>query len=111
MVPSEPWTDVQQQIPILADDIDELMDDELGRLERVVLDIAPGFVTYGGVGLQIEGTDIAKLAAFQRRGKDASNMPQTLRRAPQCALTISHKFLDTFGGEFVCDVEALPGKI
>ncbi len=33
-------------------------------------------------------------------------MPQTLRRAPRCALIVSHKFLDTFGGEFVCDVEA-----
>src|SRR5215469_5718193 len=33
------WTDVQQQIAILADDIDELMDHELRRLERVVLDV------------------------------------------------------------------------
>ncbi len=36
---------------------------------------------------------------------------QTLRRASQCALIISHKFLDTFICEFVCDVEALPGQV
>src|SRR5258708_5887894 len=37
--------------------------------------------------------------------------PQILRRASQCALIISHKFLDTFGGELVCNVKALPGKV
>jgi len=36
---------------------------------------------------------------------------ETLRRASQCALIISHKFLDTFICEFVCDVETLPGKV
>src|SRR5579872_60665 len=41
------------------------MDHELRRLERVVLDIAPRFVTYGSVGLPIEGTDIAKLSTFE----------------------------------------------
>src|SRR5579864_7699272 len=53
------WTDVQQQIAILADDINELMDHELRRLERVVFDIAPWFVTYRSVGLPVERTDIA----------------------------------------------------
>src|SRR5689334_4252341 len=59
------WTDVQQQIAIFADDIYQLMDHELRRFEGVVLDVAPGFVTYRGVGLPIERTDIAKLSAFQ----------------------------------------------
>src|ERR1700741_3605094 len=43
------WTDVQQQIAIFADDINELMDHEFRRFERVVLDIAPRFVTYRSV--------------------------------------------------------------
>jgi hypothetical protein len=36
---------------------------------------------------------------------------QTLRRASQRALIISHKFLDAFICEFVCDVKALPGEV
>src|SRR4051812_28724773 len=58
------WTDVQQQIAIFADDIYELMHYELRRFEGVVFNVPPGFVTYRGVGLPIEGTDIAKLSAL-----------------------------------------------
>src|SRR5207302_8628714 len=36
---------------------------------------------------------------------------QTLRRSSQYALIISHKFLDTLGCEFMCDVKALPWKV
>jgi hypothetical protein len=36
---------------------------------------------------------------------------QTLGRGSQCALIISHKFLDTTICEFVCGVEDLPGKV
>ena len=59
------WTDVQQQIAVLADDIDQLMNHEFRRLEGVVLDVAPGFITYRGVGLPVEGTNVAQLSAFQ----------------------------------------------
>src|ERR1700730_1111742 len=45
------WTDVQQQIAVLADDIDQLMNHEFRRLEGVILDVAPGFITYRCVGL------------------------------------------------------------
>src|SRR5437016_950913 len=34
-----------------------------------------------------------------------------LRRSSQCALIIRHKFLDTLGCEFMCDVKALPWKV
>ena len=33
--------EVEQQVAVLADDIDELMDEEFGRLEGVVLDVSP----------------------------------------------------------------------
>src|SRR5581483_3658514 len=59
------WTDVQQQIAILTDDIDELMNHEFRRFERIVLDVAPGFITYRGVGLPVERTYVAQLSAFQ----------------------------------------------
>src|SRR5689334_18468048 len=47
-------TDIQKQIAVLADDIDQLVDDELRRLESIVLDIPPGFVADGRVCLPIE---------------------------------------------------------
>src|SRR5271167_108318 len=41
-----PRADVQEQIAVLADDIDELVNDELRRLERVVLDVAPRLLAH-----------------------------------------------------------------
>src|SRR5215475_1141945 len=59
------WADVEQQIAIFADDVDELIDHEFSRLERVVLNVAPGLIAYGSVGLPVEPTYVTKLSAFQ----------------------------------------------
>ena len=40
------------------------MNDELGRLEGVTVDVAPGLVADRGVGLPVERADVAELAAF-----------------------------------------------
>ena len=55
----------KQQISVLADDIDQLVNDEFRRLESVVLDVAPGLVAHRSIGLPMERTNVAKLAAFE----------------------------------------------
>ena len=42
-----------------------LTDNKFGRFECVVLDIAPGFVADGGVGLPVERANVAELAALE----------------------------------------------
>src|SRR5437588_5874873 len=44
-------TDIEQEIPILDDDINYLMNDEFMRFESVVLNVAPRFVTYRRIRL------------------------------------------------------------
>src|SRR5208283_139653 len=63
--------DVHQQIAVFTDDINKLVDDKLWRLECVVLDVAPGLVTYGCVGLPIERADVAELATFDIEDRGA----------------------------------------
>src|SRR3984893_2777482 len=58
-------TDVQQEIAVLADDVDELLNHELRGLERVVLDVSPGFVAYRRVGLPVQGANVGELSALQ----------------------------------------------
>src|SRR5664279_1142149 len=41
------------------------MNDEFWRLESVVFNIAPGFITYGSICLPSERSNVAKLATFQ----------------------------------------------
>lgn len=50
--------DVDEQIAIFADDIDELVDDKLRGFEAIVLDVAPGFVADGSVGLPVERANV-----------------------------------------------------
>src|SRR5271163_3226836 len=50
--------DVEKEIAVFADDVDELLDDELRGLEGVVLDVAPGLVADGSVGLPILGANV-----------------------------------------------------
>jgi hypothetical protein len=40
---------IQEQIPVLTDNVYQLMNDKFGRLERVIFDITPGFIADGGV--------------------------------------------------------------
>ena len=40
----------------------------------------------------------------------ATTAADQLRRSFQCALVVSHEFLDAFGSEFVSEVKALPWK-
>ena len=57
--------EVQQQVSVLAHDIDELVYEELRRLEGVVLDVSPGCVADGRVGLPVVGNDVVLLAALE----------------------------------------------
>src|SRR6266478_4154231 len=57
--------DVQEQIAILADDVDELLNHELLRLECVIRDVAPGLVADRSISLPVERADVAELAAFE----------------------------------------------
>jgi len=41
------------------------VNDEFGRLERVVLDVAPRLVAHGRIGLPIERADVTELATLQ----------------------------------------------
>src|SRR5258708_13178176 len=57
--------DVEQQVAVFADDIDELMHEELRRLILVVLDIAPGELADEGVRLPLLGLDAGNLAPLE----------------------------------------------
>src|SRR5437879_5923703 len=41
-------TDVQQQIAVLADNVNELVNNKFRRLERVIVDVAPRLVAHRG---------------------------------------------------------------
>ena len=59
------WSDVDQQISILAYDVCQLMHDKLRRLEGVVLDVAPGVVADRGIGLPVERPYLSELASLE----------------------------------------------
>src|SRR5690242_5782025 len=55
---------VQQQIAVLADDINELMNDEFRRLESIILYIAPRAIADRGIRLPVERTNVAELSSL-----------------------------------------------
>src|SRR5439155_8353881 len=57
------------------------------------------------------GTRHERLRLVKKLPLAVSTSLQTLRRASQRALIITHKFLDTLSCEFMCDVKAFPGKV
>jgi len=59
------WADAEKKIAVLAHDVDELVNEELGCLETVVLHVTPGQVADGGIGLPVAGIDAGTQAAFK----------------------------------------------
>ena len=57
-------TDVHQQIPVLAHDIHELVNNDLRRFEAVVLNKSPRFIADRGVRLPVQRANIIQLPAF-----------------------------------------------
>src|SRR5207248_5373486 len=60
-----PWADVQEQVAVLADDVNELVKHEFRRLVSLVLDVTPGLVADRSVGLPVERANITQLSAFE----------------------------------------------
>src|SRR6267378_3532385 len=54
--------DIEKEISVLAHDIDQLVNDELGGLEGVVLNVSPGFVADRSIGLPGQWADAGELA-------------------------------------------------
>src|SRR5580704_19145747 len=57
--------DIKKQIPVLADNVNELMNYKLRRLKSIVLDPSPGFIADRSVRLPRKGADARKLASFK----------------------------------------------
>ncbi len=60
--------DVEEKVAVFADDVDELMDEEIGSLELIVFDVSPGNIADGGVGLPVLGLDAFTETAFEIAG-------------------------------------------
>ena len=60
--------DVEEQVAVLADGVDELVDEGFGGAVLVVFDVAPGVDGDGGVGLPGKQAERVELAAFDVEG-------------------------------------------